>query len=372
LVFDESQCYYRKKINTFLLYHLSSLLYKVALNRKNALIHLACWLIFCIYEILLAGSISGEFLPFIHYLLFYSINIALFYFHAYFLLNYTTTFKINLWRVPLVVILEFAVYVLANLTISFLVNKYLYNIADGTIINYKYLPGAAHRGVYFILYSTLYYLIIIYIRKRENELQKRIEIEKLNNQVLVAEQAFLRAKINPHLLFNTLSFIKYAAKKKPIGVADEAIIRLSGIMNFALENNSDTQLLTHELEQVENIIALNQLRFDHTLNISLIKNIENKNVSLIPLVLLTIVENVFKHGNLMDAEHPAVIKVESTSAYLKIETSNLVNETPVSASHNIGIENIQSRLEQFYKDRYEFDLRKEDNIFLVSLRIDLL
>jgi len=53
-------------------------------------------------------------------------------------------------------------------------------------------------------------------------------------------------------------------------------------MTFALESNSETILLTHELDQVDNIIALNQLRFDHKLHIKFIKDLENITVYLIP------------------------------------------------------------------------------------------
>jgi len=65
-----------------------------------------------------------------------------------------------------------------------------------------------------MLLATGYYILLNYNDKKEKTMTQAIENEKLKNDVLRAEQDFLRAQINPHLLFNTLSFIKYAAKKK--------------------------------------------------------------------------------------------------------------------------------------------------------------
>jgi len=226
-----------------------------------------------------------------------------------------------------------------------------------------------YRGAQFILYGTGYYFLVNYIRKREKSLIQDVENEKLKNDVLRAEQDFLRAQINPHLLFNTLSFIKYAAKKKP-EEADEAVIRLSGIMSFALENNSETILVATELEQVENIIGLNQLRYNHTLNINYIKNLKNNQATIIPIVLLTLIENIFKHGNLLDEVHPAQIYIESDESHLLVQTSNLPNRNSHIKSTNKGLANIRSRMDQYYAENYHFSHEMSDNLFKVELRIN--
>jgi two-component system LytT family sensor kinase len=236
--------------------------------------------------------------------------------------------------------------------------------------NSKFFGITLWRGIYFILYASAYYIFLSYHRKRQTALTKTIENEQLKNELLLAEQDFLRAQINPHLLFNTLSFIKYAAKKKP-EEANEAIMRLSGIMGFALENNSQTILVSKELEQVENIIKLNQLRFNHTLNINYIINLANDQVTIIPIIILTLVENIFKHGNLLEKDYPAEIRVESTEEHLSIQTSNLPNYDMTVESGKTGLTNISSRLDQFYKNDYKFNHGITDNLFKTELVITL-
>lgn len=232
----------------------------------------------------------------------------------------------------------------------------------------KYISTNFYRGIYFALYGTGYYFLINYLRKQEKTLTQAVENERLQNELLRAEQDFLRAQINPHLLFNTLSFIKYAAKTNP-DEANEAIMRLSGIMGFALDNNTETILLTKELEQVENIIGLNQLRFNHTLNIDYVKKLENTQATIIPIILLTLVENIFKHGNLMEKKYPAKIHVTATDDYILLQTSNLPNQNSHTVSNHTGLANITSRLNQVYKNTYEFKHGMEGNLFKVDIKI---
>lgn len=350
---------------------MARLLYKSDFKPKKAIqIHLLCWAIFIFYEVYLSGILYGYF-PFAHYFLFYLINVGIFYFHAYFLINHLSSNPIvNLWRIPLFLILELIIYAILSLTCSSILDNYLYHKPSSPIFfNLKYFTPILYRGIYFMLYATGYYFLINYIRKKEKTLTQAIENEQLKNEVLRAEQDFLRAQINPHLLFNTLSFIKYAARKRP-DEADEAVIRLSGIMGFALDNNSPTILLTTEMEQVENIIGLNQLRYNHTLKVNYIKEVGNPQATIIPIILLTLVENVFKHGNLLDKEYPAIIRVVSTNEYILLQTSNLPSHNSHTRSTYTGLTNIRSRLKQFYKDSHDFNYGMDDTLFKVEIKIN--
>lgn len=309
--------------------------------------------------------------PFLYYFVFYTLNISVFYFHALVLLKQgVTNTKTDLWRIPLFLILELIVYSIISMTLSFSLINLKFREAAEFIFTVKSLASVIWRGIYFILYASAYYLLFSYNDKRRRELVQTIENEQLQNELLRAEQDFLRAQINPHLLFNTLSFIKYAAKKKP-EEANEAIMRLSSIMGFALENNSQTILVSKELEQVENIIKLNQLRFNHTLHINYVTQLNNVQVTIIPIILLTLVENIFKHGNLLEKDYPAEIRVESTAEYLTIQTSNLPNYDSNLKSGKTGLANITSRLDQFYKNNYKFSHEMAGKLFKVELVLKL-
>ncbi len=313
----------------------------------------------------------AQFRPLPFYLLFYPFNIAFFYFHSLVLLKRlaTNTLK-DVWLIPLLTMIELVVYYILTCFIIFILIKFGYETLQSPYLERRFILSTIWRGTYFILYGTGYYFLIRYYQKKENTLTQTIENERLKNELLQTEQDFLRAQINPHLLFNTLSFIKYATRRKP-DEADEAVIRLSGIMGFALDSTSKTIPLVNELEQVENIIGLNQLRYGHTLHVKYVTQIENASVTIIPIILLTLVENIFKHGNLSDESCPAEINVVSTNEYILLQTSNLPNQNSSVRSTHTGLSNISSRLKQFYKDTHEFSYGLEGNLFKVNVKINI-
>lgn len=152
---------------------------------------------------------------------------------------------------------------------------------------------------------------------------RALAMEQLNAKLIRTERDFLRAQINPHLLFNMLNFVRYASKRKPEQV-DDAIVGLSELMHFAMEKTANGLIpIKQELAQIENIIKLNQMRFGGKLSISFEAELEDEEAQLIPIILLTLVENVFKHGDLMDATDPAKITFHGNNDGFIFTTSNL-------------------------------------------------
>lgn len=331
--------------------------------------HLGFWTAYILFEVTVTLLISDR-LAVLHYALFYSINVGIFYAHSFYLLKRFNRSNPGAFiKLILFILLEVTIYCSLAFAISFLLNVFIYRESNPlSFYSSKYFPLTIYRGAIFIMYGTGYYVAKSYINRKEKIHYQNIENERLKNKLLQSEQDFLRAQINPHLLFNTLSFIKYAAKRKP-EEADEAVMRLSDIMSFALENNTEMIDIADELEQVENIIALNQLRFNHALNVQYTRKIHNTEARIIPIVILTLVENVFKHGNLITEEFPAMIMVETTENYIMVATSNLPNRGLNLLSNKTGLANISSRLEQYYKGNYYFEYGIKENYFNVTLKI---
>lgn len=339
---------------------------------KQVRIHVLCWLIFILYEVLVVSIISERFGDFWTYLLAYLTHISLFYFHAYVTVPKSLeNKKTSVWKVPLLWGLELGCYVLIysvlNLGVKSLLQSQIINVLA---INFQYFAGVLYRGIYFMLLSTGYYYLISFIQNKKQEVKREVQVEQLKSELLQAEIDYLRAQINPHLLFNTLNFIKYSSKYSPED-ARKAITYLSNILDFATQGaNKDKVKLIDEVEQVNNLISLHQLRFDNRLNIRFHQRIQDGDVSVIPIVLLTLVENVFKHGNLEVAEFPADIYVESNSSSIIYRTSNLLKEDDFLRSNKTGLKNIQLRLEKLFPDKFSFNYGVEGRLFKLELRIN--
>lgn len=344
-------------------------------------VHFVVWLFFIFYEIVLTGILRGYFASMGNYFVFYVFNISLFYFHAHVILPIAhKNPKHTFWLLPILIVVEVAIYVPLTITVV----AYLQQYADLSVftkaaINKTSLGNGVWRTIYFILFSSGYYYLIKYLKERKiaQQAEKERLLMIIENQTVQAElvktqYAHLKAQINPHFLFNTLSFI-YSGTRKVAPEAAEAIMSLSEMMRYALQEETENNFvpLKSEIEQIENLIKLHQLKSETALNISF-KYDDLEDVQIIPLILMTLVENVFKHGNLLKPENPARISIYSDGNTLIIETTNLISYKISNNSNHIGLDNTKKRLNMMYGNKASLNFNAtSDNYFNVLLRIEL-
>jgi len=211
-------------------------------------------------------------------------------------------------------------------------------------------------------FSTGYYYLMTYNNEKRKtaELEKQklnaiILAEKAEKELMKAQNAYLKAQINPHFLFNTLDFIYHHVMSSSPPAA-EAIIVLSEMMRYAIDSDKmdDFILVRDEIEQIENLRYLNQLRKEKPLCIRLNFDENIKEIQMVPLVLLTLAENIFKHGNLVDEEDYAELKVLLENNNLKIYSDNLIS-LQKTISHQTGLQNIEKRLKYAYGNNIMFN-----------------
>lgn len=201
---------------------------------------------------------------------------------------------------------------------------------------------------------------------------EEIKLKDKENELSTAKYDYLRAQVNPHLLFNTLSFL-YDSIRKHNESAGEAVIKLSELMRFSLDTKESTDQypkLGEEIDQIENLIKLNNVRKDNTIffQTSLVGSV--REFKFIPLVIITLVENMFKHGNLQKKDHPGVLEITLKGNELQVRTKNLVNTKLNHSGFNKGMENISKRMELAYGNSYSLIYGKDDeNYFNVNLSL---
>ena len=146
---------------------------------------------------------------------------------------------------------------------------------------------------------------------------------------------------------------------------------LSDIMRYALTNADDDGKvwLESELEQVNNFVILNQARFNKRLNIDLITEGDTEGLRIIPLVLITLVENVFKYGDLLNENYPARIITTIDGGKLIFITQNLKKKKVVEHGYGIGIKNVRDRLAMYHQ--YELNIEDNETEYKSTLKIEL-
>jgi two-component system LytT family sensor kinase len=348
---------------------------------KLLLMHFAGWVIFITYEVSFVWFSVGAFSTFRNYVCYYGLNIALFYFNAHVLLTCAIKFKKSYLLIAVFLLIELLVY----LVLKFLLDDILVftNQTINKEVNYirKLLVPNIYRGISFVGFSTLYWSILRVISfqarvfKTETiqltTLKEKAEVERNLAETM---NAYLQQQINPHLLFNTLTFIhntyyKYSRE------ASQCVLLLVDIMRFSLDElkiNGKTTL-DKEIDQIRNFIELNQLRFDYELYIDFYADGDFENYQIIPLILLTLTENIFKHGYLKKEEFKAKLHITvSDQKELVFNSWNLKgHRTETKRTRSIGIKNVIKRLEYSYKDQYSVIINDEDDSFGLELRVQL-
>ena len=203
-------------------------------------------------------------------------------------------------------------------------------------------------------------------RKILEEQKMQLEVEKSQ-----ANLNFLKAQINPHFLHNTLNFLY--AKSLPYSTElSEGILTLSDIMRYALgpAAKDGKVLLKDEIEHVRNVIKINQLRYANNLKVKFDVSGVVNGATIIPFILITIVENAFKHGDLKSAEHPIEIRLNVNDGKMYFFCRNKKKAGPKEISTGIGLENIKKQLDLTYGRNYTLHVRDEAEFYTTELTIN--
>jgi LytS/YehU family sensor histidine kinase len=145
-------------------------------------------------------------------------------------------------------------------------------------------------------------------------------------------------------------------------------------MRYALERDEDGNGkadLLREVIHMKNVIEINQMRFNHKLNIAYHENITNTNTRIPPLVLITLVENAFKHGDLSDPDSPLVVQIETDHKRLHFYSSNKKKKGKKELSNGIGLSNVRQRLALMYGVRHSFEIKEDEQYYVTNLIIPL-
>lgn len=269
----------------------------------------------------------------------------------------------SFWRVPLIILLELTVYILLSYCGDHMLDKWgLLGVPLSPVITGVYISNNCFRAVYITGFSTGYYFLMTYNKERQKseelERQKFYEIisrQKAEQELSRAQNAFLKAQINPHFLFNTLDFI-YHNVLALSPVAADAIVTLAEMMRFAIDSDKMGEfiVLGDELDQVVNLRYLNQLRKNQEPAFELLYEEETRDIKFIPLVLLTLAENIFKHGDLSEGRK-ATLQVFMADGMLHIYSNNMSHEQQSTHSHKTGLANLEKRLQHAYGDAALFN-----------------
>lgn|GEM_PF-59817 len=247
-------------------------------------------------------------------------------------------------------------------------------------------PGPFGEGSLFwmgfsmVLMNTLSSGVIIllisgFIKLANSLLISEKQKKALENERLNAELNFLKLQINPHFLFNTLNSIYSQAHLKS-EQTEYSILKFSQIMRYVLyDSTTDKIPLTRDLEYIRNYIDLQKLRISKNITIQYeVKGVTN-DLLIAPLLLITFIENAFKHGISYSSPSAIDIKIGVTGTDLTLTMGNTIIPRPMITGEvrggGVGLVNARRRLDVLYPGRYLLDISDNNSIYVVNLKISL-
>ncbi|RYG15087.1 MAG: hypothetical protein EOO07_16185, partial [Chitinophagaceae bacterium] len=245
------------------------------------------------------------------------------------------------------------------------------------ILSFTNRGGEIHTRTYpsYMLESFFisgFFLVISSLLKFATDWFSNERIQRnLESQKKDMELQFLKSQLNPHFLFNSLNNIYSLAYQKSDKTAD-AILKLSEIMRYMIyESNDSWVALSKEVEYVQSYIELQKLRFKDGAAVELTLNGEIDNQHVVPLILISFVENAFKHGVANDPEDPIRINIIANQKILHFSITNKKSKTNKDAMGGVGLNNVERRLQLLYPDRYKLNIVNSATHYTSELMLDI-
>ena len=154
-------------------------------------------------------------------------------------------------------------------------------------------------GLLLLAFLSLVVLGNISLKRKNEKLQNERIQKDLEHRATELEMQALRAQMNPHFIFNCLSSINRFILKNEPDKASDYLTRFSRLIRLVLINSQKPLIvLEDEIEMLRLYLEMEQLRFKHTFDYSIIYNndIEPSNILFPPLLLQPFCENAIWHG----------------------------------------------------------------------------
>ena len=186
-----------------------------------------------------------------------------------------------------------------------------------------------------------------------------------------SEMRALRAQINPHFLYNSLSLINWKAIEYEQDDISRITLALSNYYRTSLNKGKNTLLLEQEVSNVRSYIEIQQIMHDNSFDVNIDISDDILKVESLNLILQPLVENAIDHGIDLLTDKRGVITIKGSRrpyrnragesidiVWLSVSDNGVGMEENVCASFltaeskGYGARNVNDRIRLFYGEEY--------------------
>lgn len=216
-------------------------------------------------------------------------------------------------------------------------------------------------SIYLIIFGFNSYSLM-HARLQEKELIA----EKLQKENILASYQALKAQIEPHFLFNSLSVLS-SLVYKDADLSADFIVKLSKTLRYVIEKNEAHLVkLSSELEFLDAYFFLIKTRLDD--GVFLENKLEKSFVETTfvpPVTLQLLVENAINH-NKYNPNNPLKITIEKEAEFIVVR-NNLNLREVMETSTKQGLKNIAKRYELI--SELKVNIEKTETEFIVKIPV---
>ncbi len=234
-----------------------------------------------------------------------------------------------------------------------------------------------HLAVVYFPSVYVFVFLMLMIKAFKDRFEERHQLEVLQKEKATTELKFLKSQTNPHFLFNTLNNL-YALTLDRSEKAADVVLKLSDMLDYMLYQCKDAVVpLKKEISFIQDYIDLESLRYGKKLTLNFTHHLHSPNVMIAPLILISFVENAFKHGASNTLKN-SVIKIDLTTNQEQLcfkvfntRPASNQSDTKNESHYGIGLSNAKRQLALNYKNSYDLKSTKTASDFQIVLNINL-
>lgn len=214
-----------------------------------------------------------------------------------------------------------------------------------------YTPGLAivywiNTGLMLLLWGTVW-VGYAALRQSRQDVLARLRAEAEHRRL---ELESLRARLNPHFVFNALNNVRALINEDP-DRARELVTRLSNTLRHALQHSQRERVsLAEEWVVMQDYLAVEAVQFERRLQVEAELDPALAGIKLPPMLLQLLVENAIKHG-IASAPGGGLLRVEARrnrqgGLHLRVENPGRLQDMPDgTAGTGVGLAWLRAQIE---------------------------
>ncbi|MDR0517989.1 MAG: sensor histidine kinase [Fibromonadaceae bacterium] len=271
---------------------------------------------------------------------------------------------------------KLVIYVIINLVIFIALSFLLEFWRSYATAKLDIFPPPDKRVPFFgvIIWFIFVNGLAVAVRSTSMWFRSKSQIQELELENIYAKLSSLKMQISPHFLFNTLNNVLVLIDENT-ELAKKTVMQLSKLLRSMLyEFEKDTITIEQEVQFLSDYSDIMLLRYGSDLKFELKTDLANPNAPIAPLLLISLLENAFKHGIGPSLGDSSInVKIASKDGKITFECSNTYfpkNNQDKSGS-SIGVDNTKKRLAILYEGCHYYDSKIVGENYITKLELKL-